>query len=93
MEGSILMSQKFTLDDLRELMRACAGVEEDIDLDAAIDDVEFEELGYDSLAVLEVASHVQRKYSVPMPDECTEYMKTPRLAVEYINEQFAKAGV
>jgi minimal PKS acyl carrier protein len=87
------MGQKFTIDELRELMRSCAGVEEDIDLSSAIEDVEFEELGYDSLAVLEVASHVQRKYTVPMPDECVEYMKTPRLAVEYINEQFEKAGV
>lgn len=87
------MSQKFTLDDLRELMQSCAGVEDDIDLSSEIDDLEFEELGYDSLAVLEVASQVQRKYSVPMPDECVEYMKTPRLAVDYINEQFEKAGV
>lgn len=87
------MSVKFTLDDLRELMGSVAGVEDDIDLNGSIEDTEFEELGYDSLAVLEVASHVQRKYGVPMPDECVEYMKTPRLAVEYINEQFAKAGV
>ena len=87
------MSHTFTLDELRELMQACAGVEDDIDLSADIDDIEFEELGYDSLAVLEVASHVQRKYSVPMPDECVEYMKTLRLAVEYINAQCEKAGV
>ena len=87
------MGNKFTLDNLRELMQACAGVEDDVDLDAGIDDVEFEELGYDSLAVLEVASHVQRKYSVPMPDECVDHMKTPRQAVAYINEQFEKAGV
>ena len=87
------MSSTFTLDDLRELMRACAGVGEDIDLDSTIDEIEFEDLGYDSLAVLEVASHVQRKFSVPMPDECVDHMKTPRQAVDYINEQFAKAGV
>lgn len=87
------MSQKFTLDELRELMQTCAGVEDDIDLSAEIDDIEFADLGYDSLAVLEVASQVQRKYGVPMPDECVEYMKTPRTAVAYINEQFVKAGV
>jgi act minimal PKS acyl carrier protein len=87
------MSLKFTMDDLRELMGAVAGVEDDIDLNGSIEDTEFEELGYDSLAVLEVASHVQRKYGVPMPDECVEFMTTPALAVKYINEQFAKAGV
>lgn len=87
------MSEKFTLERLRELMRSCAGVEESVDLDGDIADVEFEELGYDSLAVLEVASQVQREYGVPMPDECTQYMLTPRQAVDYINEQFEKAGV
>ena len=87
------MSQKFTIDDLRELMRSSAGVDDSVDIDGDIADLEFEELGYDSLAVLEMASQVQRTYSVPMPDECTEYMTTPRLAVDYINEQFEKAGV
>ena len=87
------MSKKFTLDDLRELMRSSAGVDDSVDIDGDIADLTFEELGYDSLAVLEMASQVQRTYSVPMPDESTEYMTTPQLAVDYINEQFEKAGV
>jgi acyl carrier protein len=87
------MSETFTLDALLEVMRSCAGVEDSVQLDVHNADVEFEELGYDSLAVLEVAAQVQRLYGVTMPDECVEHMLTPRTAVEYISEQFAKAGV
>ncbi|HVK25897.1 MAG TPA: acyl carrier protein [Actinokineospora sp.] len=84
---------KFDLDDLRAIMRESAGVDEDIDLNGDIADIEFTELGYDSLAVLELASQVQRKYSVPIPDDAVHEMLTPRAAVDYINKQFSIAGV
>ncbi|CRK55093.1 Acyl carrier protein [Alloactinosynnema sp. L-07] len=84
---------KFDLDDLRAIMRESAGVDEDVDLDGDIADIEFTELGYDSLAVLELASQVQRKYGVPIPDEAVHEMPTPRAAVEFINKQFSIAGV
>ena len=87
------MSETFTLDALLEVMRSCAGVEDSVQLDVSNADVEFEELGYDSLALLEVAAQVQRQYGVTMPDEAVEYMLTPNQAVEYINEQLTKAGV
>ena len=38
----------FTLDDLRRILRACAGEEDSVDLDADIHDATFGELGYDS---------------------------------------------
>jgi|GraSoi013_1_20cm_4_1032433.scaffolds.fasta_scaffold114451_1 act minimal PKS acyl carrier protein len=75
----------FTLDDLRQIMRDCAGVDESVDLDGDIADVEFTELGYDSLALLELASQVQRRLSVVIPDEAVQEMPTPALAVHYIN--------
>jgi act minimal PKS acyl carrier protein len=87
------MDDKFTLDDLREIMRASAGVDEGVDLDGDIADLEFADLGYDSLAVLEVTSQVKRRFGVPIPDEAVQEMPTPRRAVEFINEQLAKAGV
>ncbi|MFL6141122.1 MAG: acyl carrier protein [Labedaea sp.] len=87
------MSKTFTLSQLLEVMRSCAGVEDGVEIDASKADVEFEELGYDSLAVLEIAAQVQRQYGVPMPDECVEHMHTPSEAVNFILEQFEKAGV
>jgi minimal PKS acyl carrier protein len=83
---------QFTLDDLREIMRASVGVEEGVDLDGDIGDTEFAEMGYDSLAVLELASQVQRRYGVPIPDEAALEMTTPRKAIEFINTRLVKAG-
>jgi minimal PKS acyl carrier protein len=80
----------FTMADLRDIMRASAGVDEDVDLDGEIADIPFADLGYDSLAVLELASQVQRKYGVPIPDEAVHEMPTPGAAVEFINKQFAE---
>ena len=83
----------FSLDDLREIMRQSAGVEAGVDLDADITDVEFIELGYDSLALLELAIQVKRKYGVSIPDDDVVDMTTPRIAVEYINRQLVGAEV
>jgi act minimal PKS acyl carrier protein len=81
------------LDDLRELMSECAGVDEDVDLAGDIAEVEFTELGYDSLALLELASQVQRRYQVPIPDEAVSEMVTPGRAVVFINQQLLRHGV
>lgn len=81
----------FTLDDVRRLIRECAG-ESGADLDADIGEVGFEELGYDSLAVLELAARVQREYGVAMPDESVEFMRTPGEAVRYVNGRLTTAA-
>lgn len=81
-----------TLDDLRVLMSECAGVDESVDLHGDIADVEFPELGYDSLAILELASQVQRRYDVPIPEEAVAEMTTPARAVEVINQQMLTKG-
>ncbi|WP_433336444.1 acyl carrier protein [Spirillospora sp. CA-294931] len=81
---------QFTLDDVRRLIRACAG-ESGADLDGDIGGLSFEELGYDSLAVLEMAARVQQEFGVPMPDEAVDHMKTPGEAVGYISGRLTAA--
>jgi act minimal PKS acyl carrier protein len=83
----------FNLDDLRVLMRESVGVEAGVDLDADITDIQFEELGYDSLALLELAIQVKRKYGVVIPDDEVVEMTTPRLAIQFINKNFVGAEV
>lgn len=80
---------EFTLDDVRRIIRSCAGVDESVDLNGDVLDVEFAELGYDSLAVLELSARVQREYGVPMPDDAPSHMTTPREAITFVNVQFA----
>ncbi|MCP2341084.1 acyl carrier protein [Actinomadura rupiterrae] len=85
------MMGHFTLDDVRRMIRACAG-ESGADLDGEIGELSFEELGYDSLAVLELAARVQREYGVAMPDESVEFMRTPEEAVQYVNGRLTAAA-
>lgn len=85
MEQEMAQRQPFTLDDLREVMRACGGVEEGVDLDGDIADVSFEELGYDSLAVLEMAAKLQNHLGVVIPDEMAEELLTPRALTEFVD--------
>lgn len=83
------MATMLTLDDLRRIMRQCAGEDDGVDLDGPIEDVPFEELGYDSLALLEIAGRIQRELGVTMPDESISFMTTPEKALEYVNQRLA----
>jgi act minimal PKS acyl carrier protein len=83
----------FTAQDLKRILRSCGGVEDVGDLDGPALDTPVAELGYDSLAMLEVASIVQREYGVAIPDEALEYMTTPRTTVEYVNARLSEARV
>ena len=82
----------FTIDDLKRLMRECAGADETVNLDDEIGDRSFDELGYDSLALLETASRVERAFGVSLPDDVLGGVDTPSAFVAFVNGRFpAKA--
>ena len=85
------MSQpgSFNLDDLRIMMRTCAGVAESMDLNADIGDTTFVDLGYDSLAVLEMATKLQNQFGVVIPDDVVDPALTPQALVEYVQRPAA----
>lgn len=76
---------RFALGELIEIMRSCAGVDETVDLGGEITEMAFSELGYDSLAVLEVTGHIERTYDVTLPDEAVAEIATPGELVAYVN--------
>lgn len=76
---------RFTLDDLRKVLREGAGAAEGVDLDADILDTAFESLGYDSLALLETAVRISREYHVPLDDDVASSAKTPRELLALVN--------
>ncbi|MFJ4961849.1 Actinorhodin polyketide synthase acyl carrier protein [Streptomyces sp. ADI96-02] len=74
-----------TLTDLTRMLRESAGEEEGVDLEGGILDTPFIDLGYDSLALLQVIGLVQREYGVSVPDGAVADAETPRALLDVIN--------
>ncbi|MFD7817156.1 acyl carrier protein [Streptomyces sp. NPDC059785] len=81
-----------TLDDLRGTLIACAGEEESAALNGDILDMTFEDLGYDSLALMESASKIERDYGVALPEEAVADADTPRALLALVNSLTAAAA-
>ncbi|MDX6312803.1 MAG: minimal acyl carrier protein [Streptomyces sp.] len=80
-----------TLADLTRMLRESAGEEEGVDLDGDVVDTPFIELGYDSLALLQVIGQIQREYGVVIPDDAVVDAETPGALLELINAGRAAA--
>jgi acyl carrier protein len=78
------MSQ-LTIDELKTVMLRCSGLPDQASVAGDIRDVTFEDLGYDSLAVLEIASAMQRQYKIEISDESIETMTTPGAVLDFVN--------
>lgn len=75
------------IQDLRRILRESAGVDPGVDLDADIADTDFLDLGYDSVAVLEVLARVSREYGRPVDDEALAEASTPRQLLDLVNRR------
>jgi minimal PKS acyl carrier protein len=73
-----------TIDDLRTILVASAG-ESDGGLDGDIRDVDFDELGYDSLALMETAARIRSDFGVTIPDERIAELRTPGEILDLVN--------
>jgi act minimal PKS acyl carrier protein len=79
---------KLTAAGLRDILRA-AGGEAENRAGTEILDVPFEDLGYDSLALLETAARIQREYGVRLDDEWVAEVATPRDLLRLANAAIA----
>lgn len=77
----------FTLDELARLLRSCAGEVGEIELDLS-----FTDLGYDSLAMMEVASQVELRYGVRIAEEEVAEAESPRTFIDTVNRSIAAAA-
>lgn len=77
---------RLTLTDLTQLLRECAGEDESVDLDGDILDVSFEDLGYDSLALFNTVSRIERDYGVELGDGVVVEAKSPRDLLARVDE-------
>jgi act minimal PKS acyl carrier protein len=76
---------RLTLDDLKRILLEGAGADEGVDLNGDILDSTFEELGYDSLALLETAGRIAREYHIALDDDAAIAAATPRALLDLAN--------
>ena len=80
------MSNGITIDDLRRILAACAGSDDEVDLNGDILDLPFEDLGYDSLALMETAAVIGREFGVAIPDDELGDLDTPRAMLDRVHD-------
>lgn len=80
-----------TLDALTQILKEDVGLP-DLDLGPAILDVPFAELGYDSLAMLQVTSAIRQRHGVGLSDAVVFDRKTPRDLIDHVNGLMARSA-
>jgi len=81
---------QFLLDDLVRIMRSSAGVDDSVDLTGDIADVSFTDLGYDSLAVLEITGRVARERQIALTDDEVQELYTVRELLDLVNSRLGE---
>lgn len=71
--------------ELLRIMRTCAGADPEISLDDGALDTGFEELGYDSLALLEITGQIEREFRIRLADDAVRLEHTPRELLTMVN--------
>ncbi|MEU9354673.1 acyl carrier protein [Streptomyces griseoloalbus] len=82
-----MATREFTADDLRRILLEGAGADEGVDLDGDILDVRFDALGYESLALLETGSRIEREYGITLDEDALAIADTPRALIAAVNAQ------
>ncbi|MDQ0748251.1 act minimal PKS acyl carrier protein [Streptomyces africanus] len=83
---------QFTLDDLRRILVESAGADDGTDLSGDILDLGFDDLGYDSLALMETAAKIKQEYGIDLSDEAVGEAETPRALLDLVNAVSAAAA-
>lgn len=73
-----------TFDKVKEIVVEQLGVDE---ADVAIDSTFIDDLGADSLDIVELIMAFEEEFSIEIPDEVAEKIKTVKDAVDYIEKE------
>ncbi|SEN18557.1 phosphopantetheine-binding protein [Actinacidiphila rubida] len=77
---------RITIDDLKEMLVKAGGEGADVpSLDGDAVDKAFADLGYDSLALLEVVGKLELTYDITLEEEATQPGGTPRELLDLVN--------
>lgn len=81
----------FTLDVLKQVLLEGAGAADGVGLDGDILDTSFDDIGYDSLALLETSGRIEREYGIAIDEGALADARTPRQLIDVVNAQLAGA--
>ncbi|MDA5283740.1 phosphopantetheine-binding protein [Streptomyces sp. NPDC054904] len=85
---------RLELTDLTRILRAWGGEDECVELTEEVQDLYWEELGYDSLSVLQTTGSVERRFDILLDGEVLELADTPRRFLALVNGILgSRAGV
>jgi acyl carrier protein len=73
-----------TFDKVKEIVVEQLGVDE---ADVSLDSTFIDDLGADSLDIVELIMAFEEEFNIEIPDEAAEKIKTVRDAVEYIDRE------
>ena len=73
-----------TFDKVKEIVVEQLGVDE---ADVAIDSTFIDDLGADSLDIVELIMAFEEEFNIEIPDEIAEKIKTVKDTVEYIDKE------
>jgi act minimal PKS acyl carrier protein len=88
-----MSNTEFTLDDLARVLREAAGEVEGTVFDESVLDTTFEDLGYESLALLETGSRIERGYGITLDDTAVADAETPRALISVVYDHLTAAQV
>ncbi|WNM31378.1 acyl carrier protein [Streptomyces sp. Li-HN-5-11] len=83
---------ELTGTQLMDIMRECSGEGEEVEAGRDPLDISFADLGYDSLALLETASRLERAYGIDLAEEDVAGARTPRALLELVRRTVAEAA-
>ncbi|PCG87285.1 actinorhodin polyketide synthase [Streptomyces sp. WZ.A104] len=86
-----MTTSEFTLQALRTTLLEGAGTDENVDLNGDIADTTFEDLGYESLAMLETVGRIEREYGIDLDEEEVALANTPRALIRLVNDRLSAA--
>jgi len=82
-----LTEQSFGFEDLKRILVDRVGLPEDVVKDEP--DLTFEDMGLDSLALVEIQLAMEQEYGFTVADEDAERILNVGEAISYVNERLA----
>lgn len=82
-----MTEQSFSFEDLKRILVDRVGLPEDVVKDEP--DLTFEDMGLDSLALVEIQLAMEQEYGFTVADEDAERILNVGEAIAYVNERLA----